>query len=258
MTRCYPPVPCRAFCRPLRPALSRTALWSLAGAFLAAGCSRTPVTDLPPPVPAPGATEPPLLGVALLEPASDVADLTEAVRHVVGPRGVVGVEAPIGAPAVPAAAAATTTEGVAHAAESGEALPPGGTGANGAADTDARPAAGDDSPASDPDAAPPPGDADPDAATPARASGGEGAPPASADVVSGHGPVARPAEGDTPPAEAGAGLTPGTATQDAILAAWERYCVTADLTPEEWGIIDRSAMPAALEAQWAERCRPEK
>ena len=45
------------------------------------GCARTPTQD-PPAVPVPRSPDLPVLGVAIVEPASDVADLSAAVRHV--------------------------------------------------------------------------------------------------------------------------------------------------------------------------------
>ena len=66
--------------------------WTVSAVLLvAAGCARTPIQPPPNPVPH---SEPSVLGVAVLEPVSDVADLTEAVRHVMGPSGLLFVPSP--------------------------------------------------------------------------------------------------------------------------------------------------------------------
>ena len=46
---------------------------------------------------------------------------------------------------------------------------------------------------------------------------------------------------------------------DPIYEAWRKYCNNAeDMTQEEWGLIDRSEMPAELAAIWADECVPLK
>ncbi len=166
-------------------------LFAVLGVLLSGGCApapvRPPVIEIAPP----GA---PVLGVALVEPASDVADLTAAVRHVL------------------------------YRAEDRAAL---GSGAIAPAE-----GASDD---------------------PAEDNGGAGAAAAHAPATEG----AAPADNAVAGAERPPGLLPGRARHDAIRAAWSRYCISTDLTPAQWGLIARTAMPAVLAAQWADRCRPE-
>ena len=46
---------------------------------------------------------------------------------------------------------------------------------------------------------------------------------------------------------------------DPIYEAWRKYCNNAEnMTQEEWGLIDRSEMPAELAAIWADECVPLK
>ncbi len=166
-------------------------LFAVLGVLLSGGCApapvRPPVIEIAPP-------DAPALGVALVEPASDVADLTAAVRHVL------------------------------YRAEDRAAL--------GSAAIEPVDDAGDES-------AEDPGDVD------------AAAPDAPATVG------AARADNAVAGAERLSGLLPGRARHDAIRAAWSRYCVSADLTPAQWGLIARTAMPAVLAAQWADRCRPE-
>lgn len=162
------------------------------------GCARTPTQD-PPVVPVPRSPDLPVLGVAIVEPASDVADLSAAVRHVLRADG----SRLYALPATDAACAdGENDSGIAPADPGDEA-------------------------------------AAPDAQAPNTAPAVE--------------PVADPADEAAAPALT---LVPGSAPRDEIAAAWSQYCVTTDLTPAQWGIIDRTSMPAALAARWVERCRP--
>ena len=217
-------------CRPVQLPVhfSRPALWRVLVVLMVAGCSHAPEVPAPP---RPSPTVSSVLGVAVIEPVSDVADLTQAVRHVVAPDGTLAAASP----SLPGTAAEPA------------ALPPDGR----------------DAPAQR-----------------GLAQGAQSAPVTAEPPVEQLTPHAPPVHATIAPAEdgvAGAGdedgapvlvvdgdaalepaLEPGTALQDEILAAWERYCVTTDLTPEEWGIIDRTAMPSVLQDRWAAQCRPEK
>ena len=198
-----------------------------------------PARVLPPtPAPSPARAGGPVLGVAAIEPTSDVADLTEAMRHVIHPSGDIGVDTVTlstppslpDAPTVPTGAAAGPVQDAAAAHIERAPTTPVALAASDEGDFSV-----EDAPVQDPPVAPSvaaEGDSD---------GSSDGAP----DALR------------TPGVDS-VGLVPGAASQDAILGAWERYCVSADLTPEQWGIIDRTAMPASLVAQWAQRCRPEK
>ena len=259
MIRFRPPT---LFVPPARPCLARAwraPRWAALGVLLTAGCAQAPVIEqpLPPPLPEPA---PSVLGVAVVEPASDVADLTEAVRHVVGPAGVIGVATARQVPSRPAAnmleevsTSVARTPTVAESAEPpvarsgsvGDGNPPPGARSVPGSEMPRGPSAEDPAALDSPSAGAEP-------LTPVGAPNGSATPTADSDTEAS---PRNPAAGHAEPEPV---LEPGTAPQDAILAAWELYCVTTDLTPEQWGIIDRTAMPAALEGQWAARCRPEK
>ena len=198
-----------------------------------------PARVLPPtPAPSPTRAGAPVLGVAAIEPTSDVADLTEAMRHVIHPSGDIGVDTVTlstppslpDAPTVPTGAAAGPVEGGAEARIERAPATPVALAGSGEEDVSV-----EDVPFQDPPVAPSAADEED---SDGSSDGAQGAV-------------------RTPGVES-VGLAPGAATQDAILSAWERYCASADLTPEQWGIIDRTAMPPSLVARWAERCRPEK
>lgn len=202
-----------------------------------AACAPAPVlapAPAPPPAP-PGA---PVLGVAVIEPTSDVADLTEAMRHVIHPSADVGVGAVTFSPppSLPDSPTAPTRPAEARVEDGAE------------PQLERAPAT--------PVALAEPGEADV-AVADVPVQDPPGAPPEVAE-----GEPDRPVEDEQGEARApgidAVGPVPGEASQTAILAAWERYCTSADLSPEQWGIIDRTAMPASLAAQWAARCRPEK
>lgn len=221
--------------------------WTVSAVLLvAASCARTPIQP-PPPDPVPH-SEPSVLGVAVLEPVSDVADLTEAVRHVMGPSGLLFVPSPgSAASSMPPSPETVSGTGAMTVSEHvGVTEPP----------IHVDPPDTLDMSAPDDPLLPP-------AAPAAEATASPEPVPSNASV-----PAAPPETGQAVGFETGlplqdgavqAGeLEPGTAPQDAILAAWEHYCVSTDLTPEQWGIIDRTSMPESMEAQWATRCRPEK
>ena len=243
------------FFRPARP-LGRTLSAVL---LVSAGCARVPIQ--PPPLPAPvPPSEPRVLSVAVLEPVSDVADLTEAVRHVVSPSGLLSVPSPTSAAtSMPPSPAAVSGAGAVTVLE-----PVGSTGPLTAVDPPdtLEMSAPDD--ALTPPAAPAPDDGTPAQTGPAADATASPEPvPPNASV-----PATPPETGEAAglesslpvqdgPVQAGE-LEPGTAPRDTILAAWEHYCVSTDLTPEQWGIIDRTSMPESMQTQWATRCRPEK
>ena len=198
-----------------------------------------PARVLPPtPAPSPERTGAPVLGVAAIEPTSDVADLTEAMRHVIHPSGDIGVDTvtlslPPSRPHAPTGPTGTAEGSVEDGAAAQ--IEPAPTTPVALAASDEGDFSVEDVPVQDPAVAPS-----------ATAEGGSG------DSVD-----ATPGAAHAPGIDS-VGLAPGTASQEAILSAWERYCASADLTPEQWGIIDRTAMPPSLVARWAERCRPEK
>ena len=229
--------------------MSRTPLCTHAGggrraraavaSVVLAGCAGPASQPPPPVVVVPSQPGGPVVGVAVIEPQSDVADLTEAMRHVLHPSGDIG------------SASVALIAG-----------PPGSSAGPGAVRTDgsAQPVA-----LSRPVRAATPGAAvapDPVEAAPAVSGRGTGSP---REAAAGNPDTVAVQENVTSPQAAGAAdvaapdvQQPGRAARDAILAAWERYCVSSELSPEQWSLIDRTAMPASLEAQWAERCRPRK
>lgn len=223
--------------RPCFGAPPRSRALAILAAAAFTGCAPAPV--LPPdPAPPPARAGAPALGVAVIEPTSDVADLTEAMRHVIHPDAEIEVGAVTFAsppflpdsPSEPTGAAEGTVEdGAVLHLERAPATPVA------AAEPDEEDVAVADVPVQDP---------------PVTSSE---APDTESDRPVEGAPGAARSPGVDP-----VGLAPGEASQAAIVAAWERYCVSADLSPEQWGLIDRTAMPASLAAQWAERCRPEK
>ena len=233
--------------------MSRTPLRTQAGAarrigaavasVVLAGCAARAPLPPPPVMVVPSQPDGPVVGVAVIEPQSDVADLTEAMRHVLHPRGDIG--------------SASVTPTVLIAGPFGSNAGPGDARTGGSAP---QPAA-----LSRPASAPTPGAVlAPDPVEAALAVSGRDTespreqPAAAPDTAAVREDVTSPqaaAAVDVDPPDV---LQPGRAAQHAILAAWERYCVSSELSPEQWSIIDRTSMPASLEAEWAERCRPEK
>ena len=217
--------------------------------LLLAACAQTPPPP-PDPVMARAPAQPgPVIGVAVIEPRSDVADLTEAMRHVLHPTGNIGT-------AVVMPAVIGQDFGPASASDSGA----------GAALAPRAP----DSPAEIEDTASQPDARADQAGSVEPPDEPRDTPALSVDTptdATGSGTVEPPGAPGAPIGDAAADdgdhsgpevLTPGQATQDAIVEAWERYCASDDLSAEQWGIIDRTSMPASLEAEWADRCRPEK
>ena len=195
-----------------------------------AGCA-APASQPPPPVVVvPSQPNGPVVGVAVIEPQSDVADLTEAMRHVLHPSGDIGSASV--APAGPG--------GVRAAGPAPQPAAPGPLGA----------------PAPRAVVAPDSVKAAPGVS--GRDTGSAHPYPAAPDAVAVRGNGTSPQAADAGEVGSPAVLQPARAARDAIIAAWEHYCVSSELSPEQWSIIDRTAMPAALEAEWAVRCRPRK
>ena len=233
--------------------MSRTPLCTHAGggrrarvavvSVVLAGCAAPAPQPPPPVVVVPSQPSGPVVGVAVIEPQSDVADLTEAMRHVLHPSGDIG--------------SASVAPATLIAGPLGSNAGPGDVRTDGSAP---QPAA-----LSRPVRAPTPGAAvapDPVEAAPAVSGRDTGSPrehPVGApDTVAVKGNVTSPRAAGAADVDPPDVRQPGRAARDAILAAWERYCVSSELSPEQWSLIDRTAMPASLEAQWAERCRPRK